>query len=78
MPAEVHTDQQAIANGYLQEVDYGDGRSIALVAAPVQFDEEPHTLEVAPGLGSDTDAVLGELGLEWDRLVELKVAGVIS
>ncbi len=37
-PAEIGDDPQAIANGYLPEVDKGDGRIYRGVASPVRFD----------------------------------------
>lgn len=77
-PREVHSDPQAIANGYVQRVEYPDGRVISLVAAPAQFDEHPNELRPAGELGEQTDEVLGELGLSWDEIVQLKVGGVIS
>ena len=77
-PQEVHQDQQALENGYLQSVEYPDGRRIGLVAAPVQFDEQRNELRPAGGLGEDTDQVLEELGLSWDEILALKLAGDIS
>src|SRR5205085_1775847 len=75
----LNTDPQAQANGYVQSVDYGDGRTINLVASPVQFDETAPVLRPAPGLGAHTESVLNEeLGIDWDRLIELKDMGAIS
>jgi len=75
----LNTDPQAQANGYVQNVDYGDGRTINLVASPVQFDETAPVLRPAPGLGAHTELVLNEeLGIDWDRLIELKDIGAIS
>jgi crotonobetainyl-CoA:carnitine CoA-transferase CaiB-like acyl-CoA transferase len=78
LPGEAATDPQVVANGYVQDVDYGDGRSIPLIAAPVQFDGSPATLRPAPPHGAHTDEVLLELGLEQDRIAELKVLGAVK
>ena len=74
---ELHDDAQAIANGYLDDVAAADGSSFPLVVNPVQFDEHPVPLVRAPEPGEHTDVILSELGLDWERIVELKVAGAI-
>ncbi|HEV7862878.1 MAG TPA: CoA transferase, partial [Acidimicrobiia bacterium] len=56
--AEATVDQQARSNGYIQDVDYGDGRSIPMIAAPVQFEETAPTLRPAPEHGAHTEEVL--------------------
>ena len=67
-----------VANDYLLPVDRGDGSSFTLVANPVQFDVgAPHT-DGAPGFAEQTDEILLELGLDWDRIIELKTAGAVT
>jgi crotonobetainyl-CoA:carnitine CoA-transferase CaiB-like acyl-CoA transferase len=78
-PQEVLDDVQTVANGYLRPVTTLDGdHTYDLVANPVQFDETPPDLVRAPDAGQHTDELLLELGLDYDRIVELKVAGVIN
>ena len=74
---ELHTDVQTIANGYLPTVEMDEGGTAALVGAPVQFDEVAPAVRRAPAHGADTDAILSELGYDWDAVVELKVAGAV-
>jgi crotonobetainyl-CoA:carnitine CoA-transferase CaiB-like acyl-CoA transferase len=74
---ELHDDVQAIANGYIDEVAAADGSSFPLVVNPVQFDEAPTPLVRAPDTGEHTDEILAEIGFDWDRIVELKVAGAV-
>jgi crotonobetainyl-CoA:carnitine CoA-transferase CaiB-like acyl-CoA transferase len=74
---ELKTDEQVIANGYLRDVTDAAGHPFKLVGAPVQFDEQPHNITRAPEHGEHTDAVLEELGLTWDEIMELKVSGAI-
>jgi crotonobetainyl-CoA:carnitine CoA-transferase CaiB-like acyl-CoA transferase len=51
---------------------------LELVANPVQFDvAAPHT-GPAPGFAEQTDEILLELGLDWDRIIELKTAGAVT
>jgi len=76
-PWAVH-DEQIRANGYIREVTATDGSTFDLIANPVQFDETPPDLVRAPVMGEHTEEVLLELGLDWDRLIELKVDEVIS
>lgn len=79
-PGELHQDPQVLANGYLRPVRTADGSgSYTLVANPVQFDETPPDLTRAPDAGEHTDEILqDELGLDWDRIVELKVQSVVQ
>ena len=55
------------------------GTPFRLVAAPVQFDEEPAAPGRAPEFNEHGDDILtGELGLDWETVVELKVKGVVA
>jgi len=74
---ELQHDPQVQANRYIQEVDYGDGRSLKMVSAPMQFDREALPARPAPALGVDSDAVLGEAGYSEDEIIDLKVAGIV-
>jgi crotonobetainyl-CoA:carnitine CoA-transferase CaiB-like acyl-CoA transferase len=75
---EVTRDPQALANGYLTDVDRGDGTTFTLVASPVQFDETPSPLRPAPELAQHTEEVLLAQGFTWEDLARLKDAGAIS
>ncbi|HET9628250.1 MAG TPA: CoA transferase [Novosphingobium sp.] len=65
-------------NGYLPEVDYGDGRRIRMVAAPMQFGGEPLQPRPAPELGADSDAVLAGAGYSEEDILNLRIAGVLE
>lgn len=75
--AELLDDPQVVANGYIGEVVLDGGPAYRLPAVPVQFDGEPAELRRAPEHGEDTEAVLLELGYDWDEIVAMKEAGVI-
>ncbi|MGE0802300.1 MAG: CaiB/BaiF CoA transferase family protein [Lautropia sp.] len=77
MASESACDPQVRANGYVQDVDYGDGRRVQMVATPVQFDEEAPRLRPAPGLGANSEEVLLELGMDWPEIAALKDDGII-
>lgn len=75
---ELHEDPQAIANGYLHQLESAAGTKFTLVASPVQFDETPPTVTVAPELGQHTEEILLEMGLSWEDIGRYKEAGAIS
>lgn len=66
-------DAQIRANEYL--VQAGE---LELVANPVQFDVTAPSTGPAPGFAEQTDDILGELGLDWDRIIELKTVGAVT
>jgi crotonobetainyl-CoA:carnitine CoA-transferase CaiB-like acyl-CoA transferase len=75
--SDVVVDQQAVANGFVQTVDYGKGREMPLIANPVQFDRTAPDLQPAPEFGSDTDEILLSLGWDWDAILEAKASGAV-
>ena len=46
---EMKDDPQALANGYLKHVDYGDGTEIPMVGVPMLFDGEALPSRRSPG-----------------------------
>jgi crotonobetainyl-CoA:carnitine CoA-transferase CaiB-like acyl-CoA transferase len=75
---EVVTDPQTVANGYVQTVVKGSGRSVPLTSSPVQFDERPAALRPAPDPGQQTEEILLETGRDWEEIARLKGAGAVS
>jgi crotonobetainyl-CoA:carnitine CoA-transferase CaiB-like acyl-CoA transferase len=76
--ADLLTDEQALANDMLIEVEGGDGEPLKLVRGPVQFNGEPVQTTRSPQPSEHTEIVLMEMGLEWDRIEALKAAGAIA
>lgn len=74
---ELKDDCQVQANGYMQTVDYGDGRKLEMVSVPMQFDCAPLPARPAPDIGADSDELLASLGYDEDAIIDLKVAGVV-
>lgn len=66
-------DAQIRANEYI--VQAGE---LELVANPVQFDVAAPATGPAPGFAEQTDEILAELGLDWDRIIELKTVGAVT
>jgi crotonobetainyl-CoA:carnitine CoA-transferase CaiB-like acyl-CoA transferase len=75
---EVAEDPQTVANGYVQQCRTASGVQFRLVAAPVQFGDEPPPAGRAPEFNEHGDQILAELGLDWDTVVDLKVKGVVA
>jgi crotonobetainyl-CoA:carnitine CoA-transferase CaiB-like acyl-CoA transferase len=75
---EAASDPQTVANGYMQECHTASGTPFRLVAAPVQFDEEPAIPTRAPEFNEHGDGILATLGLDEDAIIDLKVRGVVA
>lgn len=76
---DLTTDEQAIANDMIIEVEGADGgEPLRLVRGPVQFNHEPLVTTRAPQASEHTELVLMEMGMEWDRIESLKELGAIA
>lgn len=73
------TDDQTVANDMIIEVEGADGgKPLRLVRGPVQWNGEPLETTRAPQASEHTEIVLMEMGIEWDRIEQLKAAGAIA
>ncbi|MCH2185790.1 CoA transferase, partial [Myxococcota bacterium] len=73
-------DRQAWANDYLVRAHCDEiGEEVALRGLPVTLSRTPGRVEaLGPELGQDTELTLFELlGIDWDRIGELKEQGII-
>lgn len=75
---EAARDVQSVANGYMQDCVTAEGNAFQLVAAPVQFNEEPAAPKRAPSFNEHGDAILTALGLDMDAIIALKIKGVVA
>jgi len=70
---QVGEDGQVRANEYLRQAG-----ELTLVASPVQFDVSAPELGPAPEFAAQTEEILLELGLDWERILALKAAGAVT
>jgi len=75
---EVAADAQVRANGYITTSATKEGTAFELVSTPVQFDGDPATTRRAPEFNEHCEEILAEAGIDTERMLELKVAGVVA
>ncbi len=78
--AEVAQDPQNLENGYIAEVERGNGQPpLKMVGPPVIFSETPASIRhMAPEFGQHTEEVLLEAGFTWEDIASLRAEGVIG
>ena len=77
---DVAEDPQAWENDYLLKVHCGEvNREVDIRGLPISLSKTPGQVEsLGPELGQDTELILADiLGIDWDRIGELKEQGVI-
>jgi crotonobetainyl-CoA:carnitine CoA-transferase CaiB-like acyl-CoA transferase len=67
------SDAQVRANEYILPAG-----ELELVSSPVQFDVTAPRLRPAPEFAAQSEEILLELGLDWDRIIALKEAGAVT
>jgi crotonobetainyl-CoA:carnitine CoA-transferase CaiB-like acyl-CoA transferase len=75
---EAASDPDVLANGYVAEADYPKhGRRLKVHGSPWHFSETPARIGIAPELGADSNAILGELGYTAAQIADLRARQVI-
>jgi crotonobetainyl-CoA:carnitine CoA-transferase CaiB-like acyl-CoA transferase len=70
--AELLTDDQVEASGYIVELDDPRLGRIRVPGLPIALSESPGELRPAPELGQHTEEVLQSLGYSWDDIQRLR------
>ena len=77
--SEVSEDEQALANGYVQDVVYPSGVSFKIASSPIEMDSiGPLQTEPTRAIGADTQEVLKSCGYTDQELTQLRAAGIIN
>lgn len=77
--SELSEDEQALVNGYIQDVVYPSGKSFKIASSPIEMDSvgELYTEPTKP-IGADTEVVLKGCGYTDEQLVQLRTTGIIN
>ena len=73
---ELPADPQAVVNGYVQPVGYGDVE-LPMIAAPAQIDRQAPHLVPAPEFNDHAEELLGRLGLTDEEILQLRLDGAL-
>ena len=73
---DVSTDEQALANGYVEELEFADGLKVMMPCPPVHFSEYGRRPYAPCGaIGEDTAEVLGGLGYSEADIAQMRESG---
>jgi len=74
--ADIATDEQAWANGYLENVTFENGRVDVMPRSPIEMDSvgELYT-KTAPAIGAHTAEILAELGYTDQQIAAMQTGG---
>lgn len=76
--SEALHDPQVLHRGMVTTL-HRDGNAVPQVGNPLRFDGDSQTSRRAPpGLGQDSDSVLGEMGLSAEQIEALREQGIIA
>lgn len=76
---ELVDDQQAWANGYVENVTFPNGTTGIMPTSPIEMESVGKIpTRPAPCVGADTDEVLAELGYSPESISDMKAAGAIK
>jgi len=77
--SETSNDEQAIANGYIQEVNYSTGKTFKIPSSPIEMESVgPLYTEPTKSIGQDTEEVLKSHGYSMEEINKLRSLGVIN
>ena len=76
---DISTDEQAWANGYLEQMEFRSGLEGVMPRSPISMDSVGQLKTTcAPQIGADNDAVLGEMGYSPEEIQNMREAGAVG
>jgi len=76
---DLHTDPQALANGYIKPVTFPSGRSVDMPAVPIMFSSYDAPDYIPSGeVGRDTEEVLRECGYTSEYIKAARAGGAVK
>ena len=76
--SDLASDPQAWANGYLETVEFPNGRQDTMPSSPVEMESVGSVPTVpAPTIGADTEQILEELGYTALQIREMVNSGAV-
>ncbi len=76
---ELSDDEQALANGYIQEVSYPSGVRYKIASSPIEMASVGELkTEPTKAIGTDTEEILKEYGYTDEQISRMRAAGVIN
>ena len=76
--AELHTDQQSVANEYITRVPHPTVGSLTEVGIPIALSETPGRVSGSDqGLGENTDEILQEFGYSLEEVAGFRERGAV-
>lgn len=77
--SDVTTDEQAWANGYLENVHFRSGMEAVMPSSPISMDSVGHLQTHCAGhIGEDTETVLREAGYTSEEIAQMRAAGAFG
>ncbi|HEX5671773.1 MAG TPA: CoA transferase, partial [Acidimicrobiia bacterium] len=76
--SEALTSPQTVARDMVLEMEHPAAGTFRTLGLPIEMSATPPSVRLLPPtLGSDNDAVLGELGFSAEEIAGLRAAGVV-
>ena len=76
---DVHHNEQARVNGFVQDYTFRNGETAVLPCPPIRMASQPPARsDYAPLAGENTDKVLADMGYSAEKIAELKAMGAVK
>lgn len=73
------TDEQALANGFMEEMVYENGDKIMMPTVPLMMESVGRVkTQIAPRVGGDTEEVLLSMGYTKEEIAQMDAAGIVK